>query len=86
MQNKRANACAFIIIAVSLHQKKKQKQLNPKTRKGKEIMKRMRKIYGKGARVWFYCYITSNLTEIYDENKKYMFDVRNLNEFKEIYC
>jgi hypothetical protein len=38
MQNKRAKTCAFIIIAVSLHQKKKQKQLNPKTRKGKEIM------------------------------------------------
>ena len=49
-------------------------------------MKRLRKIYGKGARVWFYRYITSNLTEIYDENKKYKCDVKNLNEFKEIFC
>ncbi len=38
-QNKRTKTCAFRIIVVSLHQKKKQKQLNPKTRKGTKIMK-----------------------------------------------
>ena len=37
-QNKCTKTCAFRIIVVSLHQKKKQKQLNPKTRKGREIM------------------------------------------------
>lgn len=49
-------------------------------------MKRMRKIYGKGAKVWYYRYLTSTITEIYDENKRYKFDVSNLNEFKEIFC
>lgn len=49
-------------------------------------MKKMRKIYGKGAKVWYYRYITSSITEIYDENKCYKFDVSNLNEFKEIFC
>jgi hypothetical protein len=49
-------------------------------------MRKMRKIYGKGAKVWYYRYISSKLTEIYDENKKYKFDVENLNEFKEIFC
>ena len=40
-RNKRTKTCAFRIIVVSLHQKKKQKEnkLNPKTRKGREIMK-----------------------------------------------
>lgn len=51
---------------------------------GKRI-KGLKKIYGSYAKPYYYKQITSSLIEIYDENGKYLCDVKNLQEFCDIF-
>lgn len=52
---------------------------------GKRI-KGLKKIYGSYAKPYYYKQIIPSLIEIYDENGKYLCDVRNLQEFYDTFC
>ena len=45
---------------------------------------KMKAIYGDYARKYYYKVICSRLIEVYDENKKYLYDVESISELMQI--